>query len=187
MDRIESLEADVSVYRELACAALDALSDLTRRHRLQTTDVARLNTETRMYREEQLLRAGADDEVTALSAFIDRVAGKVPSALDQAHQTFRRWLGEDYDLDALDAVLAAAAVERLDGRPAVAAASSPGPATRRPRPCRRSTAPARIVTSTISSRGRAAVRHAEAGARPRTPPADCSARSATAACWSSRT
>ena len=35
---------------------------------------------------------------------------------------FHRWLGEDYDTDALDAVLAAAAVEKLDdGRPGVAA------------------------------------------------------------------
>ena len=38
-------------------------------------------------------------------------------ALRKAHATFARWLGEDYDLDALDATLAAAAVERLDGDP----------------------------------------------------------------------
>ncbi len=37
--------------------------------------------------------------------------------IDQAHQVFARWLGADYDTDALDAVLAAAAVERLDGDP----------------------------------------------------------------------
>jgi hypothetical protein len=37
--------------------------------------------------------------------------------LDEAHATFRKWLGADYDLDALDATLAAAAVERLDGDP----------------------------------------------------------------------
>ena len=40
-----------------------------------------------------------------------------PITLDEAHAVFRRWLGDDYDLDALDAVLAAAAVERLDGDP----------------------------------------------------------------------
>ena len=34
--------------------------------------------------------------------------------LDRAHAVFHRWLGEDYDTDALDAVLAAAAVEKLD-------------------------------------------------------------------------
>jgi hypothetical protein len=38
-------------------------------------------------------------------------------AIHRAHAVFRRWLGESYDLTALDAVLAAAAVERLDGDP----------------------------------------------------------------------
>jgi hypothetical protein len=38
-------------------------------------------------------------------------------ALPEAHAVFQRWLGDDYDLDALDAMLAAAAVERLDGDP----------------------------------------------------------------------
>lgn len=44
-------------------------------------------------------------------------ATPTPITLDQAHAAFRRWLGEDYDTDALNAVLAAAAVERLDGDP----------------------------------------------------------------------
>ncbi|WRO41620.1 putative toxin [Mycobacterium canetti] len=34
-------------------------------------------------------------------------------SLAEAHTVFRRWLGEDYDTDALDAVLATAAVERF--------------------------------------------------------------------------
>jgi hypothetical protein len=37
--------------------------------------------------------------------------------LADCHAVFRKWLGADYDTDALDAVLAAAAVERLDGDP----------------------------------------------------------------------
>jgi hypothetical protein len=37
-----------------------------------------------------------------------------PITLTEAHRVFRRWLGEDYDKDALDVVLAAAAVEQLD-------------------------------------------------------------------------
>jgi 5S rRNA maturation endonuclease (ribonuclease M5) len=41
----------------------------------------------------------------------------VPMSLSDAHDVFRRWLGSDYDTDALDAVLAAAAVECLDGDP----------------------------------------------------------------------
>lgn len=40
-----------------------------------------------------------------------------PVTLPEAHHVFRRWLGDTYDVDALDAVLAAAAVERLDGDP----------------------------------------------------------------------
>ena len=39
------------------------------------------------------------------------------TVLGQAHAVFRRWLGNDFDLDALDAMLAAAAVERLDCDP----------------------------------------------------------------------
>jgi hypothetical protein len=38
--------------------------------------------------------------------------------LDKAHAVFQRWLGAEYDLDALDAVLAVAAAERLAGDPA---------------------------------------------------------------------
>lgn len=37
--------------------------------------------------------------------------------LDECHAVFTRWLGTSYDLDALDAILAAVAVERLDGDP----------------------------------------------------------------------
>lgn len=37
--------------------------------------------------------------------------------LTEAHEVFTRWLGNSYDLQALDAVLAAAAVEQLDGDP----------------------------------------------------------------------
>jgi hypothetical protein len=37
--------------------------------------------------------------------------------LADVHDTFHRWLGNEYDLDAIDAVLATAAAERLDGDP----------------------------------------------------------------------
>ena len=39
------------------------------------------------------------------------------ATLDDVHAAFLDWLGDDYDTDALDAVLAAAAVEQLDGDP----------------------------------------------------------------------
>lgn len=71
-----------------------------------------------------------DDRPGRLDREIGRVVSKVwrgsltgmtteatPCTLDQAHAVARRWLGDEYDLDALDAVLAAAAVERLDGDP----------------------------------------------------------------------
>jgi hypothetical protein len=37
-----------------------------------------------------------------------------PIALTEAHATFARWFGDDYDTEALDAMLAAVAVERFD-------------------------------------------------------------------------
>lgn len=40
-----------------------------------------------------------------------------PITLGQAHQVFKRWLGDDYDDGTLDAMLAAVAAERLDGDP----------------------------------------------------------------------
>ncbi|MCP2327597.1 hypothetical protein HDA40_006104 [Hamadaea flava] len=39
------------------------------------------------------------------------------AAVDKVHEAFNRWLGKEYDLDALDAVLCTAAAERLDGDP----------------------------------------------------------------------
>jgi hypothetical protein len=38
-------------------------------------------------------------------------------SLEEAHSEFRKWFGDEYDLDALDAVLATAAAERLTGDP----------------------------------------------------------------------
>ena len=62
--------------------------------------------------------------------------------LVDVHRVFRRWLGDEYDLDALDAVLATAAAERLTAT-RCGCWSSPARATPRPRPCKRSPAPAR--------------------------------------------
>ena len=46
---------------------------------------------------------------------MERTDGERASALEKAHSVFRHWLGDGYDLDALDAALAAAAVQDLDG------------------------------------------------------------------------
>jgi hypothetical protein len=40
-----------------------------------------------------------------------------PITLDAAHVVFTKWLGKDYDTDAIDTVLATLAAERLDGDP----------------------------------------------------------------------
>ncbi len=56
--------------------------------------------------------------------------------LKRAHAVFRRWLGESYDLLALDTVLATTAVERLGGDPVWLLVVS-GSAMRRPRLWRR--------------------------------------------------
>src|SRR5262249_21783292 len=40
-----------------------------------------------------------------------------PRTLEQVHTTFRRWLGETYDIGTLNAVLAVTASERLSGDP----------------------------------------------------------------------
>jgi hypothetical protein len=48
---------------------------------------------------------------------VERTDVERASALETAHSVFRRWLGESYDLDALDAAMAAAAVADLDGDP----------------------------------------------------------------------
>lgn len=47
----------------------------------------------------------------------DRQEAVGTPAMDKVHAVFIRWLGKEYDLDALDAVLCAAAAERLDGDP----------------------------------------------------------------------
>jgi hypothetical protein len=52
--------------------------------------------------------------ISAPAAVPDQVE---PITLEQAHEVFRGWLGDDYDLDALDALLCAFAAERLDGDP----------------------------------------------------------------------
>jgi len=73
-------------------------------------------------------------------------------ALNKAHGVFRRWLGDDYDLDALDATLAAAAVERLDGDPLwLLLISGSGNAKTETVQCLDGIGA--IVTSTISSSG----------------------------------
>lgn len=47
----------------------------------------------------------------------DPWAKEAPATLGQVHDVFQSWLGDDFDLDSLDAMLVTAAVEKLDGDP----------------------------------------------------------------------
>ncbi|WP_185994854.1 ArsR family transcriptional regulator [Nocardioides campestrisoli] len=82
----------------------------------------------------------------------DRAHDPEPVTLGHAHQVFTRWLGADYDLDVLDAVLACAAVERLGGDPAWLLVVSGSGAAKTETVAPLALAGAH-VTSTISSEG----------------------------------
>ncbi|WP_280414863.1 hypothetical protein [Nocardia carnea] len=74
-----------------------------------------------------------------------------PISLDAAHAVFAKWLGTDYDMAALDVVLAAA-VERLDGDPLWVLLVS-GPGNAKTETVQALGGSGAIVTSTISSIG----------------------------------
>ena len=76
----------------------------------------------------------------------------LPSPIDRLHGACHRWLGDEYDLDAIDVVVAAAAVERMTGDPLwVLVVSGPGAAkTETVQPLAGAGA---IITSTITSEG----------------------------------
>ncbi|MGK2880440.1 MAG: hypothetical protein ACSLE6_06465 [Mycobacterium sp.] len=64
------------------------------------------------------------DQVTEVPALetdehhsVPRTVAEQAAALAEAHRVFQRWLGDEYDLAALNIVLAALAVERLNGDP----------------------------------------------------------------------
>lgn len=55
----------------------------------------------------------------SISGHVQREGASIPGRiLDIVHEKFLRWFGKDYDLEALDAVLAVAAVDSLTGDPA---------------------------------------------------------------------
>ena len=87
---------------------------------------------------------------TTATARADRATG-APISLDTAHAVFHRWLGEDYDTDALDAVLAAAAVEKLDdGSDPVWLLIISGPATAKTETVQALDGVGAVVTSAIT-------------------------------------
>jgi hypothetical protein len=99
--------------------------------------------------------------------------------LEELHDTFRKWLGDGYDSEAMTAVLAAGAVERLDGDPVwlFLISGSGNAKTEMVQPL---TGAGAIMTSTISSEG-ALLSGTSQNERAKTQPADCCARSVAAA------
>lgn len=84
------------------------------------------------------------------------VDGKVhasdPCKLSEAHQVFRRWLGDGYDIDAVDAVVCAVVAERLTGEPLWLLVIS-GPGNAKTETVQAAAGAGAVVTSTISSEG----------------------------------
>ena len=72
------------------------------------------------------------------------------TTLEQAHDVFRRWLGDDYDIDAADTVMATVAAERLDGDPLWLLVVS-GPGNAKTETVQAAAGIGAIITSTISS------------------------------------
>lgn len=85
-----------------------------------------------------------------------RASGEGPplpeAALAKTRETFTRWLGEEYDFDALCLVLAAAAVDRLDGDPLWALVVS-GSGNAKTETVQALAGAGALVTSTITSEG----------------------------------
>ncbi|MFV1504009.1 bifunctional DNA primase/polymerase [Mycobacterium kansasii] len=82
----------------------------------------------------------------------DKPNDVAPLTLSQAHDVFTRWLGNDYDLDALDAMLAAAAVERFaDGSDPVWLLLISGPGNAKTETVQALDGIGAIVTSAVSS------------------------------------
>jgi hypothetical protein len=103
-----------------------------------------------------------------------------PCTLEQVDTVFRRWLGADYDLEALYAVLAAAAAERLAGDPLWLLLVS-GPGNAKTETVQALTGAGALVTSTITSEG-ALLSGSSVVKKPRMRPAVCYAVSGCAAC-----
>ena len=106
--------------------------------------------------------------------------------LDHVHGVFTRWLGQDYDLHALDAVLAAPqSAARTATR--CGCCSSSGSGNAKTETVTALAGDRRTHRLHDHQRGCAAVGHREGKTGPGMPPAGCCANSATAACSSSRT
>jgi hypothetical protein len=90
--------------------------------------------------------------VTVLEEAADVRVKVEPIPLHDAHEVFKKWLGKDYDRDALNASLSAAAVERLGGDPLWLLVIS-GPGNAKTETVQSLAGTGAIITSTIASEG----------------------------------
>jgi hypothetical protein len=98
--------------------------------------------------------AAAPVSISALAPAPASVSTSVSTSqpLADVHATFKKWLGEDYDTDVLDSVLAAAAAERLTGDPLWLLVIS-GPGNAKTETVQALAGAGARVTSTITSEG----------------------------------
>ena len=61
------------------------------------------------------------DEAVLATDSLPAIVEHPHCALDDVHAVFRKWLGPTYDIDTIDAVMAAAAAHQLGGDPLMAA------------------------------------------------------------------
>jgi hypothetical protein len=102
--------------------------------------------------------------------------------LDDAHDVFRRWLGDNYDLDALDAAAATAASRDLGGDPLWLLLVS-GSGNAKTETVQSAIGAGGLVVSTISSEA-ALLSGTPKQQRTAGATGGCSSSSATGACWS---
>ena len=79
-------------------------------------------------------------------------ATEAPQTLNAVRQTFKKWFGDDYDVDTIDAVLATATAERLTGDPLWLLLVS-GPGNAKTETVQSLAGAGALVTSTIASEG----------------------------------
>jgi hypothetical protein len=113
---------------------------------MQSSNAARDDRWKDRYAEIPRLVKSAEELVKA------PVEAPTPKPLIEVQSIFRKWLGEDYDLDVLDAVLAAAASERLTGDPLWLLVIS-GPGNAKTETVQALAGAGAHVTSTIASEG----------------------------------
>lgn len=73
--------------------------------------------EWKPYMSQRNTSPQADGSVAPVIELKRRTDIEQAAALAEAHATFKRWLGDTYDLDAINATLAAAKVQDMDGDP----------------------------------------------------------------------